>query len=130
MVLSHRFSNAAILDAISSLRSEINSAVVAFQSRADSLTKRWSDLDQRASQWSDATVALESEVWKLSAEERAAFDDVKRMLHERPDVKYGLLFPAQFQLSHNGLERFFTTLEDAVSYIKLHIISKTPVTTA
>lgn len=42
---------------------------------------------------------------------RAAFTPARRMLRDKPGVRFGLLYPAKLRVSHNGSERFFTDPE-------------------
>lgn len=50
------------------------------------------------------------------AKRRATFTAVRRMLRDKPGVKYGLLYPAKLRVSHDGVENFFTDLEKARQY--------------
>ncbi|KAK1878433.1 LINE-1 type transposase domain containing protein 1 [Dissostichus eleginoides] len=47
---------------------------------------------------------------------RAAFTPTKRVLRDKPGVRFGLLYPAKLRVSHNGSERFFTDPEEARQY--------------
>lgn len=50
------------------------------------------------------------------AKRRATFTAVRRMLRDKPGVKYGLLYPAKLRVSHDGIEKFFTDPEKARQY--------------
>lgn len=53
---------------------------------------------------------------------RAAFNEVRRLLRDRPGVRYGMVYPARLRVSHNGVEKYFTTAEEATSYVRQHIV--------
>ncbi|KAF3856936.1 hypothetical protein F7725_017659 [Dissostichus mawsoni] len=44
---------------------------------------------------------------------RAAFTPTRRILRDKPGVRFGLLYPAKLRVSHKGSERFFTDPEEA-----------------
>lgn len=57
-----------------------------------------------------------------AAQARSAFSEVKQLLCERDGIRYGLSYPAQFRVTHNGTERQFQKPEDAMVYEKTEII--------
>ena len=57
------------------------------------------------------------------AKARAAFTEVRKLLHKREDVRFGILFPARLRITHDGKEREFTDAEKAMGYVKKNIIS-------
>ncbi len=52
---------------------------------------------------------------------RAAFTDVKRLLKDIPDVKFGLRFPAKLWITFQGQEKSFDDPKLAMSYIHENI---------
>lgn len=56
------------------------------------------------------------------AKARAAFTDVRKMLRGRQGVRYGILFPARFRISHNNEEKEFTDATKAMAYVKDKVI--------
>ncbi|RXN18047.1 putative transposase element L1Md-A101/L1Md-A102/L1Md-A2 [Labeo rohita] len=57
------------------------------------------------------------------AKARAAFTEVRKLLHNRQGVRFGILFPARLRISHDGKEKEFTDAEEAKRYVKKNIIS-------
>uniref|UniRef100_A0A8C5FZK1 L1 transposable element RRM domain-containing protein n=1 Tax=Gouania willdenowi TaxID=441366 RepID=A0A8C5FZK1_GOUWI len=53
---------------------------------------------------------------------RAAFTDVRKMLRNRPGVRYGIIFPAKFRVTHNNVEREFVDAAEAMDYVKGNIL--------
>ena len=51
---------------------------------------------------------------------RAAFTPARRMLRDKPGVRFGLLYPAKLRVSHHGSEMFFTDPEEARQYAERH----------
>lgn len=51
-----------------------------------------------------------------TARARAAFNDVRRQLHEIPGIRFGLLYPARLQVTHNSAE--FKSPEEASTFIR------------
>ncbi|KAL0185492.1 hypothetical protein M9458_021189 [Cirrhinus mrigala] len=56
------------------------------------------------------------------AKARAAFTEVRKLLHNRQNVRFGILFPARLRVTHNGEEKEFTDAEKAMTYVRNHII--------
>ncbi|KAJ3584708.1 hypothetical protein NHX12_015203 [Muraenolepis orangiensis] len=56
------------------------------------------------------------------AKKRAAFADVKQLLQNIPDVKFGLRFPAKLRITFKGKEKYFEDPELAMSYVQNNII--------
>lgn len=53
---------------------------------------------------------------------RASYNDTKRLLRANfPEVKYGLRYPAQLWLIHDGKRHIFKSAEEAASYVNLHV---------
>ncbi len=52
---------------------------------------------------------------------RAAFTDVKRLLKDIPDVKFGLHFPAKLRITFQEQEKSFDDPKLAMSYIHENI---------
>ncbi len=49
---------------------------------------------------------------------QAALTPVRKMLCDRPGVRFGLLYPAKLQVSHNRSEMFFADTEEARCYVE------------
>lgn len=56
------------------------------------------------------------------AKKKAAFVDVKQLLKDVPDVKFGLRFPANLQITFAGEEKSFEDTELAMDYVKQNIL--------
>lgn len=56
------------------------------------------------------------------AKAQATFTDAKRLLHDRKGIGFGLLFPAQPQITHKGDEKEFTDPDKIMAHIKMYII--------
>lgn len=54
------------------------------------------------------------------ARRRAAFTPARKILRDKPGVKFGLLYPAKLRVTHNGSERLFTDPEEARQYATRH----------
>ncbi|KAL0153991.1 hypothetical protein M9458_050704 [Cirrhinus mrigala] len=48
----------------------------------------------------------------------AAFNDVRNLLRGKRDVRYGIMFPARFQISYKGDSKEFLDPEKAMAYVK------------
>ena len=68
------------------------------------------------------TVAIFPDYTARVAKARAAFTEVRKLLHNRQNVRFGILYPARLRITHNGEEKEFTDAEKAMSYVKKHII--------
>ncbi|CAL1609954.1 unnamed protein product [Knipowitschia caucasica] len=53
---------------------------------------------------------------------RAAFTEVRRMLRDKPGVRYGILFPARLRVTHNNVEKEFVDATKAMDYVKKIIL--------
>uniref|UniRef100_A0A3Q1GC67 L1 transposable element RRM domain-containing protein n=1 Tax=Acanthochromis polyacanthus TaxID=80966 RepID=A0A3Q1GC67_9TELE len=53
-----------------------------------------------------------------TARARAAFNNVRRQLREIEGVRFGLLHPARLRITHGGQQRDFTSLGEAMAFIK------------
>ncbi|KAL0148426.1 hypothetical protein M9458_056236 [Cirrhinus mrigala] len=49
---------------------------------------------------------------------RATFNDVRNLLRGKHDVRYGIMFPARFQISYKGDSKEFLDPEKAMAYVK------------
>ncbi|KAK7940160.1 hypothetical protein WMY93_003486 [Mugilogobius chulae] len=56
------------------------------------------------------------------ANARSAFNDVKKLLRGRDNVRYGILHPAQLRITHNGIEKRFRDAAQAMTYVKDNIL--------
>uniref|UniRef100_A0A669E9G4 L1 transposable element RRM domain-containing protein n=1 Tax=Oreochromis niloticus TaxID=8128 RepID=A0A669E9G4_ORENI len=60
------------------------------------------------------------------AKARAAFTDVRKILQDRPGVRFGILYPARFRVSYNNVEKEFVDAAKAMDYqTALRIINGT-----
>lgn len=64
------------------------------------------------------TISVFPDYSPKTARARASFNDVRRQLREIEGVKFGLLYPARLRITHRGLQRDFTSPEEANSFIK------------
>ncbi|CAL1585978.1 unnamed protein product [Knipowitschia caucasica] len=55
------------------------------------------------------------------AKRQAAFTTVRKLLRDKPGVRYGLLYPAKLRLSHDGTEKFFTDPDEARRYVARYL---------
>ncbi|KAJ0049956.1 hypothetical protein NL108_006494, partial [Boleophthalmus pectinirostris] len=51
------------------------------------------------------------------ARARAAFNDVRRQLRGIEGVRYGLFYPARLRITYKGIEKEFTSAEEARGYV-------------
>lgn len=56
------------------------------------------------------------------AKARAAFTGVRKLLHNRQGIKFGIRFPARLRITYNGEEKEFTDAEKAMTYVRHSII--------
>lgn len=56
------------------------------------------------------------------AKARSAFNKVRRLLHGRDGVRYGLSYPVRLRVTHNGTERQFQNPEDTMVYMRTEIL--------
>lgn len=68
------------------------------------------------------TVAIFSDYTARVAKARAAFTEVRKLLRNCQNVRFGILFPARLRVTHNGEEKEFTDAEKVMTYVKKHII--------
>lgn len=54
---------------------------------------------------------------------RAAFTDVRKLLRDKPGVRYGIFFPATLRITHNNAEVEFVDAAKAMDYVKGSILS-------
>lgn len=59
------------------------------------------------------------------AQARSAFTEVKQLLRGRDGIRYGLSYPAQLRVTHNGTDKQFQNSEDAMVYVKTKILQET-----
>ncbi|KAK7891490.1 hypothetical protein WMY93_023453 [Mugilogobius chulae] len=59
------------------------------------------------------------------AKARAAFTDVRKMLHDKPGIRYGILYPARFRVTYNNVEKEFVDASKAMNYVKENILQST-----
>jgi len=81
--------------------------------------------DQAPLSYNGNPVAIYPDYTASVARARAAFTDVRKLLRGRQGVRYGLLFPARFRVTHNGEEKEFRDAADAMDYVKRRIIPGT-----
>lgn len=68
------------------------------------------------------TVAIFPDYTSKVAKARAAFTEVRKLLHNHPTVRFGILFPARLRVTHHGEVKEFTDAEKAMTYVKSHIV--------
>lgn len=52
---------------------------------------------------------------------RAAFTDVRRVLRNRPGVRYGIFFPARLRITYNDVQQEFVDATKAMDYVNAKI---------
>lgn len=57
------------------------------------------------------------------AKARAAFTGVRKLLRDRPGVRYGILFPARLRISYKGENKEFLDPDEAMVYVMENIVS-------
>ncbi|CAM4672337.1 unnamed protein product [Leuciscus chuanchicus] len=67
------------------------------------------------------SIAIFPDYTSRVAKARAAFTEVRKLLHNRQNVRFGILFPARLRVTHNGEEKEFTDAEKAMTYVRNHI---------
>lgn len=68
------------------------------------------------------SIAIFPDYTSRVAKARAAFTEVRKLLRNRQNVRFGILFPARLRVTHNGEEKEFTDAEKAMTYVRKHII--------
>jgi hypothetical protein len=53
-----------------------------------------------------------------TARARAAFTEVRHLLRGIDGVRFGILFPARLRITYAGVQRDFTSPEEAKTFIK------------
>lgn len=56
------------------------------------------------------------------ARARSAFNEVRKLLRGRDNIRYGILHPARLRITHNGTEKQFRDAGEAMAYVKRHIL--------
>lgn len=54
---------------------------------------------------------------------RAAFTDVRKILRDKPGVRYGIFFPARLRITYNNAEKEFVDAVKAMDYVKENILA-------
>lgn len=67
-------------------------------------------------------VAIFPDYTTAVARARAAFTDVRKLLHDRRGVRFGILFPARLRITHDGEDKEFLDPSKAMEYVKKHIV--------
>lgn len=65
-----------------------------------------------------STISIFPDYTAKVARARAAFNEVKRLLRSIEGARYGLYHPAQLRVSYKGVEKVFSSSEDAKQYVK------------
>ena len=65
----------------------------------------------------EMTISIFPDFTAQVAKARAAYSDVKKQLRLVDGVRFGVVFPSKFRLTHNNQERFFSTPEEVQTYI-------------
>uniref|UniRef100_A0A8C5HK84 Transposase element L1Md-A101/L1Md-A102/L1Md-A2 n=1 Tax=Gouania willdenowi TaxID=441366 RepID=A0A8C5HK84_GOUWI len=66
----------------------------------------------------DMSISVFPDHTTKTARARAAFNDVRRQLREIEGVRFGLLHPARLRITHRGVQRDFTSPEEAKLFIQ------------
>ncbi|KAJ0028894.1 hypothetical protein NQD34_003891 [Periophthalmus magnuspinnatus] len=56
------------------------------------------------------------------AHARSAFNDVRKLLRGRDNVRYGILHPARLRITHDGVEKRFRDAAEAMAYVRNNIL--------
>lgn len=73
-------------------------------------------------QYNGATILIFPDYPPSVARARSAFNEVKKLLRERDNVRYGILHPARLRITHNGTEKMFQDATEAMVYVKANIL--------
>ncbi|KAA0715464.1 hypothetical protein E1301_Tti019579 [Triplophysa tibetana] len=127
---------------ISSVREELRHAIEPMQQKLSSHDQTITELQRACTDHSDLLTSLDSTVCTLKAEvklltdkcedlevakKRAAFTDVKRLLHSCPGVKFGLRFPATLKITlPGGATHTFEDPATAMDFAKEEILRSHP----
>lgn len=72
----------------------------------------------------DMTISVFPDYTARVAKARAAFNGVKKILKDVPDVKFGVRFPAKLRITFNEVESFFTDPKAAMTYVTENIVHR------
>lgn len=72
-----------------------------------------------------APVAIFPDYTTTVARARAAFTEVRKLLHNQQGVRFGILYPARLRITYNGQDKEFLDPREAMVYVKNNIIKPT-----
>uniref|UniRef100_A0A3B4Z3R3 L1 transposable element RRM domain-containing protein n=1 Tax=Stegastes partitus TaxID=144197 RepID=A0A3B4Z3R3_9TELE len=64
------------------------------------------------------TISVFPDYTPKTARARAAFSEVRRLLRDIEGVRFGLLYPARLRITYEGVQRDFTSPEEAKIFVK------------
>lgn len=70
-------------------------------------------------------VAIFPDFTTTVARARAAFTEVRKLLHNQQGVRFGILYPARLRITYNGQDKEFLDPSKAMAYVKNNIIKPT-----
>lgn len=73
-------------------------------------------------QYNGATIFVFPDYPPSVARARSAFNEVRKLLRGRDNIRYGILHPARLRITHNGTEKQFQDAAEAMEYVKTNII--------
>lgn len=68
------------------------------------------------------SVAIFPDFTPSVARNRAAFTEARKLLRDQPGVRFGIMFPARFRITHKREEKEFMDPTAAVDYIRKYVI--------
>lgn len=72
-------------------------------------------------QYNGATILVFPDYPPSVARARSAFNEVRKLLRGRDNVRYGIMHPARLRITHNGTEKMFQDAAEAMAYVKANI---------
>ncbi|KAK7889794.1 hypothetical protein WMY93_025354 [Mugilogobius chulae] len=76
-----------------------------------------------ALKYGQASISIFPDYAPSVARARSAFNEVKQLLRGRAGVRYGVIHPAKFRISHDGTEKDFMDPRKAMAYVKSSILA-------
>lgn len=73
-------------------------------------------------QYNGVTILVFPDYPPSVAQARSAFNEVRKLLRGRDNVRYGIMHPARLHIKHNGTEKLFQDTTEAMAYVKANII--------
>lgn len=72
----------------------------------------------------DMTISVYLDYTAKVARARAAYNGIRQQLREVEGLRFGILHPARFRITYNGVEKVFASPEDAQRYISQNITKR------